>query len=145
MKRVPRIASDTGLPPGFIAWCVWDEAGAWLGQALPRRWLRELVTQANTVYVRCGRFRSSVRGTGDRGRDYLWMFMRHWLAAKLKQHRPHLHARMPASYNVGAPLPPKPIPLSRSRTFRSEPRRLLPPLPSPVAEQAWAAAAHFHL
>jgi hypothetical protein len=133
MKRVPRIEVDTPIIPGIVAWCVWDDARVWLGEPLPRRWVRELVAEANTVYAHCKQFRQAIRRTGNRGRDYLWMFMRHWLAAKLYEYRPHLHARMPRSYNIGEPLPPRP---SRSA-------RLLPRLPACGAGLA-GVAAHFH-
>jgi hypothetical protein len=102
-----RIDWDTPILPHLVAWCVWSDTAVWLGSPLPRRWVRELVGYANTVYAHNDRFRRRINGVGDRGRDYLWMFMRHWLAALLKERRPHLHARLPASFNVGQPLPPK--------------------------------------
>jgi hypothetical protein len=80
-------------------------ASVWLGEPLPRRWIRELVARANTVYAHNQRFHRRIRGNGSTGRDYLWMFTRHWLAALLSEHRPHLHARLPRSYNAGDPLP----------------------------------------
>lgn len=38
---------------------------------------------------------------GDRGREWLHVFMRHWLATRLQADRPHLHARLPCSFSVG--------------------------------------------
>ena len=57
MKRVPQIESDTPLRPRAVAEGVWEEASVWLDQPLPRRWLRELIAQANTVYAHNQRFR----------------------------------------------------------------------------------------
>jgi len=88
-----------------VAEGVCEEVTAWLQSPLPRRWVRELASYANTVYAHNDRFRRRIHGAGNRGRDYLWMFMRHWLASFLYQRRPRLHARLPASYCVGAVLP----------------------------------------
>jgi len=33
---------ETPLRPRAVAEAVWEEAGVWLEQPLPRRWLREL-------------------------------------------------------------------------------------------------------
>jgi len=107
MKRIPRIESDTPIVPSAIAIAVWEEASDWLDEPLPRSWIRELVAHANTVYAHNSQFRRIIRGRGDRGRDSLWAFTRHWLAGLLWEHRRHLHAQLPASYNVGQPLPQK--------------------------------------
>lgn len=95
MKPPHDIQSDTPIRPQIIAVCVWEEAGAWLGEA-------------NTVYANNERFRRRIQGKHGHGRDYLWMFMRHWLAAKLWEHRPHLYARMPAAYSLGQELTVQP-------------------------------------
>jgi len=36
-RRVPRIELDTPIVPRAVAEGVWEEAGLWLGQPLPRR------------------------------------------------------------------------------------------------------------
>ena len=144
MKRTPRIELDTPILPHVIAESIREEASVWLGRPLPRRWVRELIARANTVYARNPRFRRSVRAAGDRGRDHLWVFMRHWLAGLMWERRPQLYARMPASHTNGHPLPPKPSAQPRrlkeaGRTARPA-RRYRPP----ARDCAWAAAAHFH-
>lgn len=108
MKRVPRIDLDTPLVPRAVAEGVCEEAGVWLDQPLPRRWVRELTAYANSVYAHNARFRRKVRGPGNSGCDYLGVFVRHWLCGLLWERRPHWHAHLPASYNAGQPLPPKP-------------------------------------
>ena len=141
-----RIESDTPIVPRAVMEAVCEEAGVWLGQPLPRRWVRELTAYANTVYAHNPRFRRKVRAPGDRGRDYLWAFTRHWLAGLMWEQRPQLHARLPNSYSVGHPLPPKPsVPRRRPKTIRRIPpsARLRPP-PRPAPDYAFAAAAHFH-
>src|SRR5664280_3133532 len=145
MNRVTQIESDTPLRPRAVAEGVWEEASVWLGEPLPRRWLRELIAQANTVYAHNERFRSKLRASGNTGRARLWIFTRHWLAALIRERRPHLHGRLPESYNTGHPLPPKPAVPPRRQEKRRHARRLLPSLRVPVPEYAWAAAAHYPL
>ncbi len=101
----PRIELDTPIVPQAVAEAVWEEAGVWLGEPLPRRWIAELTARANTVYGGNRRFRRLLRRRGHAGRDWLWAFTRHWLAALIWKHRPDLHARLPAAYNVGKSLP----------------------------------------
>jgi hypothetical protein len=123
---------------------VCEEAAVWLGQPLPRRWVRELTALANTVYARNPHFRRNVCATGDQGRDYLWAFTRHWLSGLMWKRRPQLHARLPDSHSVGHPLPPKQAVAPRARkTVRktSLPTRLRP---RPASNYAVAAAAHFY-
>ena len=60
-QRIPRIESDTPILPRAVMEAVCEEAGVWLGQPLPRRWIRELTARANAVYARNPRFRRKVR------------------------------------------------------------------------------------
>jgi len=84
---------------------VCSEVSVWLGTALPPGWVELLVEKAEIVAAHDPRFRGRLGERGDRGRDWLWAFMRHWLAALLKQQQPAWYARLPAAYNVGHPLP----------------------------------------
>ena len=103
------------------------------------------------------RFRRKIRAKGDKGRDYLWAFARHWLAGLIWERRPHIHALLPASYNCGHSLPPKqPVPPQAMlrpprgavRTPRPTINRMVPPptrvRPRPDPGYAFAAAAQFH-
>jgi len=101
-----RIAQDTSLAPHAIASGVWEEAGAWLGVELPREWLTRLTERAEAVYARNLRARRRLRSPGNAGRDWLWAFMRHWLAALIQRRRPELYARFPSEFATGHPLPP---------------------------------------
>jgi len=144
-QRIPRIELDTPIVPRAIAAAVVEEAGVWLGQPLPRRWIRELTAYATAVYAHNPSFRRRVRGQGTTGRDYLWAFVRHWLAGLMWERRPQLHALLPNTYCVGHPLPPKPtVPSVRPKTIPSFPpsAQLRPPL-RPAPDYAFAAAAHF--
>ena len=109
-RRKPRtgIEADTPLVPRAVATAVVEEAGIWLHQELPPGWVNVLVTRASTLYARNARFRRRLQGPGNTGRDWLWAFTRHWLAALLLKHRPDQHTRLPPGYQIGHPLPPIP-------------------------------------
>ena len=47
-----------------------------------------------------------------RGREYLLMSMRHWLASVLAREKPALFRRLPDDFKIGRPLPPHPAPLT---------------------------------
>ncbi len=102
--RKPWIEHDTPIVPGAVAMSVWAEACAWLDVELPREWVRRLAIRADAIYFHNPRFRRQIRGQGSTGRDWLWMFVRHWLAAMIRRHNAQLHARLPASYSIGCDL-----------------------------------------
>ena len=110
-RYVPRrcrrrwIERDTPIVPGAVAQAVWQEASAWLDVELPREWIRRLAVRADVIFFNNPRFRQKIRGQGDSGRDWLWMFVRHWLAAMIRKRSPQLYARLPASYSAGGDLP----------------------------------------
>ena len=104
-RRARRIEEDTPIVPRAVAETVWEEARVYLQTELPRAWRRRLAIRADRVYRRNAHFRDLMGRSGDAGRDWLWAFTRHWLAALLRKHHPELHRRLPAEYNVGASLP----------------------------------------
>jgi hypothetical protein len=103
--RRPWIKRDTPIVPAAVAKAVWHEASAWLDVELPREWIRRLAVRADVIYFHNSRFRQKIRGSGNAGRDWLWMFTRHWLAAMIRRRRPQLYTRLPPSYSVGCDLP----------------------------------------
>jgi hypothetical protein len=103
--KPPRIEHDTPLVPQAVASAVWAEASQWLGEELPQAWRVRLTQRAEAVYASNPRVRRRLQGPGNGGRDWLWAFTRHWLAALISKQRPALYARLPASYSVGQPLP----------------------------------------
>jgi len=105
-RRRSGIERTTPLVAAAVAHGVWSETCVWLGEELPRSWIARLVVKAETVYANNTHFRALLRRPGDIGRDWLWAFSRHWLAALLKRHRPALYARLPGDYSRGHPLPP---------------------------------------
>ena len=99
------IQQQTPLVPAAVARGVYSEVSVWLGAELPASWAELLTEKAELVSAHDPRFLRLLRQRGDRGRDWLWAFMRHWLAALLKQHRPTYFAHLPADYSRGQPLP----------------------------------------
>ncbi len=101
----PRIAEETVLVPAIVATGVWEEVCVWLGEELPREWQLKLMDRAEAVYATNAGVRRRLRGSGNGGRDWLWIFMRHWLAALIQHYRPALYARLPTGFSTGHPLP----------------------------------------
>ena len=49
--------------------------------------IRYLVVHAKETYQSNLQFRRKIRARGDKGRDYLYTFMRHWAASYLRRHK----------------------------------------------------------
>ena len=97
----PFIERDTVILPWVVAESVWQEACTYLNTELPREWVRRLAIRAEVHYQRNAQFRACIRGRGNTGRDYLWAFNRHWLAALIRRHDETLFARLPSDYALG--------------------------------------------
>lgn len=68
---------------------------------------KHLVEHAETIYQHNADFRKKIKGKGNRGRDYLYSFMRHWLSAWVAKNIPKLFAEIPDSFKNGIPMEPK--------------------------------------
>ncbi len=93
----------TGICPLYAAVAVADELEHYLRAALPADVADQLARRAERVLPHNARWGRRVKGRG--GREFLRMFMRHWLSGLLWRRRPDLFRRLPASYLVGHPLP----------------------------------------
>lgn len=111
-----RFERCTQLVPLAAARQVLEEASLYLGVPLPMRYAAGLAFRAERAFVHSSSFRRGFRGRADGGRERLYVYFRHWLAARLKAERPALFARLPASYCVGEPLP---APLAPRTDFRT--------------------------
>jgi hypothetical protein len=78
-----------------------EEAARWLGVQVPARYAAGLAHRARVTYAHGAAFRQKLRRAGDEGRDTLYAFMRHWLAARLQADRPEWFARLPQDYVWG--------------------------------------------
>lgn len=67
----------------------------------PERLVEHLVRQAGEVSAANVSFSRKLRGR--LGREWLYAFMRHWLAAELKRTHPAVFHRLPPRYAVGDP------------------------------------------
>ena len=104
-KRRRQIEADTPIVPHAVAVMVWEEACAWLEVELPHNWITRLAARANVIYTHNARFRRLLQRSGNAGRDWLWAFTRHWLAAMILRRDDRLYAQLPASYSIGRDLP----------------------------------------
>jgi hypothetical protein len=96
---------DTLLMPDAIAESVVLEAERFLGAKLPEDFAVRLAAKAFYLYPRHKQFHKTLNGRGNRGRDDLYMYMRHWTAGWLKRERYPLFKKLPYDYARGLPLP----------------------------------------
>jgi hypothetical protein len=103
--------------PWLIADTVCGEVARFLGVEIPARYSDWLDAKAERCYARHDHFRKLMRGRGNAPRDWLYAFMRHWLAAMLDLERPDLYQCLPEDFNLGHRLPPGQHPLIRRKGF----------------------------
>jgi hypothetical protein len=103
--------------PWIIADTVCGEVSSFLGVEIPARYSDWLDAKAERCYARHGHFRKLMRGRGNAPRDWLYAFMRHWLAAMLDLERPDLYQCLPEDFNLGHRLPTGQHPLIRRKGF----------------------------
>ena len=102
------IEEDTPIIPEIVAESVVDEATRLApdhaAALLSRRaeLAAALAWRANAAYGSDpdSVWSKSIRGRGNRGRDTLHAFMRHWLAAELKRNDPRIFAALPSGYGT---------------------------------------------
>ena len=111
----PGLERDTQLMPWLIADTVCGEVSRFLGVEIPARYSDWLDAKAERCYARHDHFRKLMRGRGNAPRDWLYAFMRHWLAALLDLERPDLYQCLPEDFNLGHRLPPGLHPLIRRK------------------------------
>lgn len=104
------IERDTELMPWLIAESVVGEAARWLGVDLPEEWSAWLDKRAEGCYKKSAHFHKLLHRRGNGGRDTLYVFMRHWLAARMMKETPALARRMPREFANGIACPPASIP-----------------------------------
>ncbi len=120
----PGLERDTQLMPWLIAESVCDEVSRFLGVELPARYAVWIEARAEVSYAKPGHFRKLMRGRGNAPRDWLRVYMRHWLAALLGTERPDLYECLPDTYALGHPLPP---PVHPRRRWHNNRKPLHPP------------------
>jgi hypothetical protein len=96
---------ETLLMPEVIAESVVAEAERYLKAELPADFAERLTAKAHRLYARHKHFHRVLNRPGNRGRDALTMYMRHWTCGWLKRERSALYRRLPWDYALGKPLP----------------------------------------
>jgi hypothetical protein len=96
---------DTLLTPEWIAESVVQEVERFLKADLPEGFSERLAAKAHYLYPRHKHFHKGMNRPGNRGRENLLMFMRHWTAGWLKRERNPLHKKLPYSFGMGRRLP----------------------------------------
>ena len=95
---------DTLLWPEVIAESVVTEVVCFLDAEIPADFAERLSAKAYYLYGRHRHFHKMLNERGDRGRDNLYMYMRHWTAGWLKRERYALFKRLPWEYALGMRL-----------------------------------------
>ena len=96
---------DTLLTPEWIAESVVQEVERFLKADLPDNFAGRLAAKAHHLYPRHKHFHKGMNRSGNRGRENLMMFMRHWTAGWLKRARSPLYKKLPYSFGMGRRLP----------------------------------------
>jgi len=122
--RRPQLEKATPIIALAIARQVVEEASLWLGVALPSRYAAGLAHRARRVFAHSELYRPRFAAAGDAGRDRLYVFMRHWLAARLDAEQPRLFRLLPPGFAAGEPAPERPRSPAPSAPLSAESRLL---------------------
>ena len=96
---------DTLLTPEWVAESVVQEVERFLKADLPDAFAERLAAKAHYLYPRHKHFHKGLNRPGNRGRENLLMFMRHWTAGWLKRERSAFYKKLPWSFANGQRLP----------------------------------------
>ncbi|MFZ0828175.1 MAG: hypothetical protein WAO02_12190 [Verrucomicrobiia bacterium] len=105
----------TSYCPLYLAWRIVDGARDYFRTPIPEAFADKLARRAQAVFARYPFWQR--RFQSMRGREFILMSMRHWLAGMLAQEHPTLFRDLPESFKIGHPLPEMP----RSRGRQSAP------------------------
>lgn len=99
LRELPRLERETYLTPYIIAETVCREARYLTRSDVPMGYETWLVRRARQLYAINVGFNRRLRA--DSGRDWLYMFLRHWITARLKREHPRLGRLLPDSFAIG--------------------------------------------
>jgi hypothetical protein len=115
------IEADTSIMPDVLAEAVCEAAAHLLDApdvARDERLIKYLVDYANNVYSHNPRFRKKVRSEanqGNAGRDYLYMYMCHWISGELGKRGHSRRLLVDSGFSMGHLLTPSSITDARQR------------------------------
>lgn len=106
MKAFQSIEKDTPIMPYVVAVSVIEEAERILKQEIPHRGVYSvyLMERAEEVYANNERMRKLIRAKGNKGRDILYAFMRHWLVGELFRQNRRLGEQLMPEFGNGAEI-----------------------------------------
>ena len=104
VKLPTALERDTLLTPLWVAETVVLEVERFLNADLPDNFAERLAAKALHLYPRHPHFHKGLNRPGNRGRENLLMFMRHWTAGWLKRERSALYKKLPLSFGNGQRL-----------------------------------------
>jgi hypothetical protein len=95
----------TSYCPLYLAWRIVDEARDYFRTPIPEAFADKLAHRVEAVFAHQPFWQYKYQSA--RGREYILMSIRHWLAGVLAKERPALFRDLPESFKVGQPLPQK--------------------------------------
>ena len=104
-SRLTALERETMLVPQWIAEGVVQEVERFLNADLPANFAGRLAAQAQHLDSRHKHFHKGMGRPGNRGRENLLLFMRHWTAGWLKRERYARCKKLPWSFGDGQRLP----------------------------------------
>lgn len=132
-----RLECETPILSDLVAEGVCAAAANWLGDNRPMRFAPALAARARRIYEVNASFAARLRR--DDGIEWLRVFLRHWLAGRLRRECRDLFDRLPPEFANGASLPP---PEARARfEITAVCRRAAEPVERPGFHHAAAAGA----
>jgi hypothetical protein len=105
IKLPTQLERDTLLTPEWVAESVVQEVERFLKVDLPENFAERLAAKAHHLYPRHKHFHKGMNRPGNRGRENLLMFMRHWTAGWLRRERSALYKKLPYTFANGQRLP----------------------------------------
>lgn len=116
-KAIGNIENETPIMPWIVADTIIDEVVWYLSKhgiyeaEANRIYERKddlanwLTNYANTVYKHNASWRKKIKAHGNKGRDTLYAFMRHWLASDLRKTEPAAYRVLGERFAMGEELP----------------------------------------
>ena len=103
----------TSYCPLYLAWRILDEARNYFRTEIPESYARKLARRAEAVFAKHASWarkaspRAGARQQFEcrRQREFILMYMRHWLAGVLARERLALFRALPESFKIGLELP----------------------------------------
>jgi len=103
---------QTSYCPLYLAWRVLDEARDYFRTLVPEAFADKLARRAEAVFAHQPFWQRKYQSA--RGREFILMSMRHWLAGVLAKENPVLFRQLPENFKIGLELPEKPCSSGRA-------------------------------